>query len=160
MAPKVYPVTYAAPPDLVITLPSSQDQLHLSLSVKCMLWCETYKRGVALLGIVLLIVVIGTIVALSGGSSDSTTSSTNPCFAYKADDFASGVSLACFRYMWGNAGCKTPVPDGYAGWYLRSPDGTKTVLCIPPHTGYLCGAGSYGMIQTSVWRCDLDYRGY
>lgn len=159
MTAKVYPVTYATPPDLVITLPSSQDQSHLSLSVKCSLWCEMYKRLLIFLGVIVVIVIIGIVIAISRNPS-TTNSSTNPCDSYKSDDFASGVSLACFRYMWTNAGCKAPVPDGYAGWYLRSPDGTRTVLCIPPRIGSLCGAGSFGMIQNSVWRCDLDYRGY
>lgn len=158
---KVHPFVIAPPPNVVITLPSSWDQPHLSLSIKCSLLCETYKRGCILLGVVVILALIGAIIGITQGASTSTTgSTTNPCEEYKADDFASGVSLACFRYMWTNAGCKTVVPDGYAGWYLRSPDGGKTVLCIPPQTGPLCGAGSFGAIQNSVWHCNLDYKGY
>lgn len=153
MSVKVYP------PAIVITLPSSQDQPHLSSSVKCSLWCETYKRMIIFLGILFIIAVMGAVIAISRGSSTS-TSVTNPCETYKADDFASGVSLACFRTMWTNAGCKMGVPNNYAGWYLRSPDGGRTVICIPPKTGNLCGAGSFGTIQNSIWRCDLEYKGY
>lgn len=162
MSAKVYPLDVAVkpPPDIVVVLPSSWDEPHLSPTVKCSLCCETYKRGFTLLGILAMIVVIGILIAISKGSSSTSNTGANPCEEYKSDDFASAVSIACFRIMWTNAGCKSVVPDGYAGWYLRSPDGGKTVLCIPPKTDSLCGAGSYGAIQNSIWRCDLNYKGY
>lgn len=159
---KVYPIIHAPPPSLIITLPSTSDQDHLSSSVKCSIWCDIYKRTILIVGLILLLAIIIIVVVLSrsGGASSSTSTTTNPCESYRPEDFASSVSLTCFRYMWANAGCKSTVPDGYAGWYLRSPDGGKTVLCIPPKTGALCGAGSFGTLQNSVWRCDLDFRGY
>lgn len=162
MSAKIYPLDVAIkpPPEVVVILPSSWDEPHLSMSVKCSLCCETYKRGIILLGIAVVLVIIGAIIGLTRGSSSSTTSSNDPCTEYKPDDFASGISLACFRSVWINAGCKSVVPDGYSGWYLRSPDGGKTVLCIPPRTGSLCGAGSFATILNSIWRCDLDFKGY
>jgi hypothetical protein len=143
-----------------VELPSSFDQPHLSSSVKCSLWFEIYRQSIICLGIAIVICVIIAVVFLRRSDSAPDTTSTNPCEGYKSDDFASSVSLTCFRYMWANTGCKSAVPDGYAGWYLRSPDGGKTVLCVAPKIGPLCGAGSYGAILNSIWRCDLEYKGY
>lgn len=141
-------------------LPLSFDQPHLSSSVKCSLWCSTYRSSILCIGTSLVITIILLVVLLRASHSTTESTSTNPCEGYKMDDFASSISLACFRFMWLNAGCKSTVPDGYAGWYLRSPDGGKTVLCLPPKTGSLCGAGSYGAILNSIWRCDLEFKGY
>lgn len=113
------------------------------------------------LGIMILFAIIGTVIAITQTAAPSATStSTNPCEMYKPEDLASGVSHACFSYIWTNAGCKSTVPDGYAGWYVRSPDGGKTVMCIPPNTGVACGAGSFSAILNNAWHCDLNYRGY
>ncbi len=157
---KIHPFSLPTPPEIVIST-SIYDEPHLSTGVKCAFCCESNKRCIILIGIVLVIGIIVAIVTLKGSGSDtSSTTSTNPCESYKADDLANSITLACFRTMWANAGCKSVVPDGYAGWYLRSPDGGKTVLCVPPTLHERCGAGSFGAVQNSVWRCDLDYRGY
>jgi hypothetical protein len=156
---QIHPET---PPPITITLPSIYDEPHISTDVKCAFCCESNKRCIiptAIMGLIGMIIAI-VVLKNSGTSTSGTTTSVNPCEAYKSDDMASGVSLACFRYTWANAACKTIVPDGYAGWYLRSPVGGKTVLCIPPNTGSACGAGSYGTIINTVWHCDLDFKGY
>lgn len=151
---KVHP----SPPEIVISR-SIYDEPHLSTGVKCAFCCESNKRCIILTSIFALIGIIVTVIALTRSGTTATTA-TNPCESYKADELANGISLACFRYMWANAGCKTMVPDGYAGWYLRSPDGGKTVLCVYPLVGERCGAGSYGAVQNSIWRCDLAYEGH
>jgi hypothetical protein len=158
---KVHPIVTTAPPPITVVTSSVYDEPHLSTGVKCAFCCESNKPCIILTSVLVLIGIIATVIALkNSGSSTNTSGSNNPCESYKSDDLAGSITLACFRTMWANAGCKTSVPDGYAGWYLRSPEGGKTILCIPPNINERCGAGSFGAVQNSVWRCDLDYRGY
>lgn len=136
---------------------SIYDQPHISSGVKCAFFCSTYKRCLSILGILFLIGIISIIINISG---DRSTSSSNPCATYTTSDLASSVSLECFRYLWINADCKGMVPNGYTGWWLRSPQGGKTILCINGIAEENCGAGSYGAIVNNIYKCDLSYKGY
>ena len=100
----------------------------------------------------------------SSPSSSASTTTTDPCSSYRPDDLANSISLSCFEYMWKNAGCiekgKGTVPNNYNGWWLRSPSGGKTVLCIPPNVNERCGAGNFGTVVNNICLCDLNYSGY
>lgn len=144
-----------------IRLPSLDEYVHhYSWDVRCMFYWESYKWLIIFLITCAIIAIVTASIVLTRSSSGSTTSSSNPCSAYVQNDLASSVTLECFRYIWQNAGCKTLVPNGYNGFWLRSPSGGKTVLCIPPNVGDQCGAGSYSYIINNVYTCVLDYRGY
>lgn len=136
---------------------SIYDQPHISIGVKCSFFCSTYKRCLAVSAILSVISIIIVVILIT---RTTTTSSSNPCSSYTASDLASSVSLECFRYLWVNSGCKGTVPNGYDGWWLRSPQGGKTVLCTNGVMGESCGAGSYGTIVNSIYKCDLSYRGF
>ncbi len=84
----------------------------------------------------------------------------SPCISYTSEDYASSVSLECFRYLWARQNCKEPVPDGFRGWWLRSPNGGRMVPCYPPNTGERCGAGNYKSMCTYLFRCQLSFPGY
>jgi hypothetical protein len=136
---------------------SIYDQPHISTSVKCMFFCSTYKRCLTILCMLCTLCIIILVIIISG---DRSTSSSNPCATYTTSDLASSVSLECFRYLWINAGCKGMVPNGYNGWWLRSPQGGKTVLCTNGIAEEYCGAGNYGAIINNVYKCDLYYKGF
>lgn len=136
---------------------SIYDQPHISSGVKCAFFCSTYKRCLSILGILCLIGIISIIIITSG---DRSTSSSNPCATYTTSDLASSVSVECFRYLWINTGCKGMVPNGYNGWWLRSPQGGKTIICINGIAEENCGAGNYGAIINNIYTCNLSYRGY
>lgn len=166
MTAKVYPEIIIQDTQLSIepykpyipTMESSiYDQPHIRLDVKCMFFCSTYKRCLTILGILSLISIITLVIIISQSTS---TSSSNPCATYTTSDLASSISLECFRYLWINAGCKGMVSNGYNGWWLRSPQGGKTVLCNYGIAEENCGAGNYGTIINNIYKCDLYYKGY
>lgn len=138
------------------TLESIYEQPHISSGVKCEFFCSTYKRCLTFLGIVCLIGVI-TIIIISQNTSSTTS---NPCASYTSSDLANTISLDCFRYLWIKKDCKEMVPNGYHGWWLRSPQGGKTILCVNGIAEEYCGAGSYGAIINNIYKCDLLYKGY
>jgi hypothetical protein len=139
---------------------------NYSWGVRCEFFYEAHKWKIITFLILLLSGVISLIVILSKTKTSSSSSGVydNPCENYKDDDYASGVSLSCLRQLWDIAGCitkgKGTIPDGYNGWWLRSPSGGKMVLCVPPNTGDRCGAGNFGIIRNMIFVCDLNYRGY
>lgn len=139
------------------TLESIYDQSHISLDVKCSFFCSTYKRCLTIVGIICIISIISIIIAIS---QNTTSTSSNPCSSYTSSDLASSITLDCFRYLWSNVGCKGIVSNGYNGWWLRSPQGGKTILCIHGIAEESCGAGNYGTILNNVYKCDLSYKGF
>lgn len=163
---KVHPIISSPSPSspsheiTIETMETVENNNHFqySLDVKCMFYWETYKRLFLFLFGILIIMIIVMIIILRPTSSSTTSNS--PCEKYKQDDMASSVSIECIRYVWANAGCKSSVPDGYNGFWRRSPEGGKTVLCIPPRTDHLCGAGSYSYLINNAFKCNLDYKGY
>ena len=139
------------------TLGTIYDQPHISSGVKCAFFCSTYKRCLTVSAILSLIGVLTFVILLTRNTS---TSSSNPCTSYTTSDLASSVTLECFRYLWENNGCKGIVPNGYHGWWLRSPQGGKTILCTNGISEENCGAGSYGAIINNIYTCNLSYKGF
>lgn len=162
---KIHPFQPTPPPSVIITI--DDEYAHFSWDVRCQFFWWKYKQLILCFSFLILSAIIAiTIVALksSSSSSSSSISSSDPCETYRSDDFASGVSLACLRSIWSKSGCvekgKGTIPDGYSGWWLRSPSGGKTVPCVYPNIDDKCGAGNYGTIINNLWVCDLNYRGY
>jgi hypothetical protein len=145
------------PSSVTVELGSIYDTPH-SFWVKFQFFMDTWRRCLLLSGIGFIAAIIATIVLLRSSSSSDVGSGSHPCITYRAEDMAESVTLDCFRYLWTNAGCKSTVPDGYKGWYLRSPSAGKTIPCLGP-TDMSCGAGSYGVLVNSVYHCDLGYMG-
>jgi hypothetical protein len=144
-------------PDIKITLPSLYDEPHISWNVKCSIFYGNNRKLCNFIIFIVICIIIVTIILLTRNISP--TKNESPCISYQSEDYASSVTIECFRYLWKNSGCNNNVPDNYRGWYLRSPNGGKTILCIPPNTGDLCGAGSYKTILTTIYTCNLEYRG-
>jgi len=138
-------------------LSSIYDEPHISMDVKCTFFCSTYKQLISILGFILLVSLIITIIFITKNKS---TSDSNPCISYTINDLASSTTIECFRYLWNNAGCKATVPNGYNGWWLRSPQGGKTIICTNGITDNNCGAGNYGTILNNIYHCDLSYKGF
>ena len=138
---------------MIVPLGSIYDSEHLSLSVKCGFFYYQNRLAVILLGAILLIGGITSIIAITAPSIQY----ENPCLTYSPDDLASTISLECFRYIWRN--CPQPIPDGYHGWWLRSPQGGQMVPCYPSLREDQCGAGSFRTISTYAYLCKLDYKG-
>lgn len=136
---------------------SIYDQSHISTSVKCIFFCSTYKRCLTILCMLSVISIITLVIIISQSTS---TSISNPCATYTTSDLASSISLECFSYLWINAGCKGMIPNGYNGWWLRSPQGGKTILCNYGIAEENCGAGNYGTIINNIYKCDLYYKGF
>jgi hypothetical protein len=128
--------------------------------VECQFFWWRNKKLILLCVFLFISLGISMGVYLGTSNSSSTTTSTNPCETYKMDDLANTVTLRCFNYIWTNSGCNGFVPSGYMGWWLRSPEGGKTIPCVPPNIGERCGAGNYATIINNIFVCDLNYRGY
>lgn len=110
--------------------------------------------GVKFLVFLLLIIIIILIIVFSDLKTEN-----NPCINYSGTDLASSVSLTCFRYIWKKNLCKDNIPDNYKGWWLRSPDGGRTVNCIYPKLNDQCGAGNYLTIIIYSRNCIINYNG-
>ena len=143
-------------------LGSIYDSPDHSLWVKIRFFMDTWRRcllfsGIAVVAGIITVIILVKSSADSGGTGSG--NSSNPCSAYRSEDYASSVTLACFRFMWTNAGCKSVVPDGYSGWYLRSPSGGKTIPCLGTVLDSSCGAGSFGAMANTIFHCELGYLG-
>ncbi len=153
-------ITVETPPPVKINnyIPDSYGYTY-SWNVECDFFCWRHKRLIFFLLVLCIASGIALGIVLSS-KSDTSTTTTNPCEKYKMDDLANSVTLDCFNYIWTNGGCKGSVPGGYNGWWRRSPQGGKTILCIDPNIGERCGAGNYGTIINNIFVCDLNYKGY
>lgn len=145
------------PSSVTVELGTIYDTPH-SFWVKMQFFMDTWRRCLLLSGVGVIAAIITTVVLLRSSGAD-TGSGSQPCMIYRPEDMAESVTLSCFRYLWINGGCKSAVPDGYKGWYLRSPLGGKTVPCLSS-ADTACGAGSYGTLINSVYHCDLGYLGH
>jgi len=152
---KVYPEPIVLQLEENINKDKDEEE-HFSLSVKCMFFWMRYKKILSCIGIILLIGVISLISAVTKSSKNENF----PCINYTSQDLASTVSIECLRYLWKGNGCKGEIPDGYNGWWNRSPQGGKTVMCLYPNIGNLCGAGSFSTITTNFFVCDLNFKGF
>jgi hypothetical protein len=127
---------------------------HHTVNTKCRFFCDEYhKRIIAL--IVIVIVGLSIVIASTG----SIESSDNPCINYSLDEYASRISMTCFRHLWSKV-CKKPLPDGFNGeWWLRSPNGGRMVSCSTSYNDKECGAGSYQTVVTYLYLCNPYYDG-
>lgn len=151
------------PSAIVVTvaadLGSIYDSPDYSLWVKIRFFMDTWRRCLLFSGIAVVACIIAIVIVARSSTSSSSNSVTDPCSEYRSEDYASSVTLSCFRFMWTNAGCKSVVPDGYSGWYLRSPSGGKTIPCLGTVLDSSCGAGSFGAMSNTIFHCDLGYLG-
>lgn len=115
---------------------------------------ERYTKIISCLLVVIIIIVIIIIVEINKQDSKD-----NSCIGYLHSEFASAISINCFRLIWKNNGCKDVIPDNYNGWWLRSPEGGRMVPCIYPKIKNLCGAGNFLVILTHSSNCNLNYEG-
>jgi hypothetical protein len=153
-------ITVNTPPPFKVNnyIPSDYG-VEYSWDIKCQFFWWRHKK-IILFGVFSVIAVGIALGIVLSSKTPSSSVNTNPCESYKMDDLASSITLECFNYIWTNGGCKGFAPKGYLGWWLRSPEGGKTVPCIPPNIGERCGAGSYGTVVNNIFVCDLNYRGY
>lgn len=82
-----------------------------------------------------------------------------PCSKYSTDTFAVDVSVQCLQYVW-DAECPTKpfsFPNGYAGWWRQSPQGSVMVKCMNGLSGTQCGIGTYGNILVYMQFCNVYY---
>lgn len=141
------------PNPITVQLGSIYDTNH-TFCIKLKFFYDRYKKLIMFLGIIVFILIIIAILSLTNLSS----SVGNPCILYTDSDLAQDVSMGCFNHMWRNT-CKGNIPGDFnGGWWLRSPEGGKTVPCYPKNVGK-CGAGNFGTIRTNIFRCNLYYEG-
>ena len=165
---KIVPISLNTPPSISIRIEEVPiyENSYYSWDVRCTFLYNAHKWKINFFILLILsaIITISVIVSSTTTSSSSTDVDLNPCNIYKDDDYASQVSIKCLQKLWDSAGCVTKgkgtVPDNYKGWWLQSPSGGKTVLCIPPNTEERCGAGNFGTIRNTIYICILNYRGY
>lgn len=152
--PTFVPYTLPPPTQIQISL-DHVDTSHYSFAVKWMFFYMTYKKYIKFTLFVLFIAIILMTILLTVRHKIS----NNPCISYSSDTLANKVSITCFHHLWSRS-CTVSLPDSYNGrWWLRSPNGGRLVRCIPPHTGELCGAGSYSSITLYIFRCRIDEDG-
>ncbi len=140
---------------LQLSSESIYDSPHHTLSTKCRFLYDSHKKKIITLGVILIITIIIIIIV-----ANSNPSSNNPCIDYSSEDYASSVSMKCFRYLWEKT-CHQNIPNDFdGGWWRRSPSGGRMIPCIPPIKGNRCGAGSYKIMTTYLYICNLYYGGY
>ncbi len=164
---KVHPFHPNPIPPVGITIDNENDYNHynhFTWDVRCQFFWWKYKAVIFVLLFLILCGIISVMIVFNSNKSSPESTSTNPCSTYKMDDLANSISMNCFQTLWKNVGCiekgKGTVPSDYKGWWLRSPEGGKTVFCIYPNVNERCGAGNYGTIVNNLWICDLNYKGY
>lgn len=136
----------------IVYLGSIYESDH-SIYTKCLFFYDRYKK---LVNFILFILLIGIIILISVSNFES---SDNPCIDYSIEDLASTISQTCFRYMWSKT-CKSSIPENFdGGWWLRSPKGGMMVPCRLENKGSNCGAGSFKVISTYLYKCELYYEG-
>lgn len=142
------------PPTLQISLESIYDAPHFTLYTKCCFFYDTYKKIINFIIVIFIIGIIITIFVLTYN-----TKSDNPCSGYFGEDYASMISRECFNYLWVKT-CHTSIPNHFdGGWWLRSPNGGRMVACSSSTKGKNCGAGSYKIITTYLYMCNLYFEG-
>jgi hypothetical protein len=142
------------PPILQLSLESIYDSPHHTFYTKFCFFYDKYKRIFNLCIILLIISVIITIVILTNNKK-----SDNPCSNYFPEDYSSSVSRECFNYLWIRS-CKVNIPTNFdGGWWLRSPNGGRMVPCTDLTIGSKCGSGSYKLISTYIYTCNLYFEG-
>jgi hypothetical protein len=142
------------PPTLQLSLESIYDSPHHTLYTKFKFFYDKYKQIFNLCVVLLIVGIIITIVILT-----SNIKSDNPCSTYFPEDYASSISRECFTYLWLKS-CKRSVPNDFdGGWWLRSPNGGRMVPCRGSTIGSKCGAGSYKIISTYIYTCNLYFEG-
>jgi len=142
------------PSTIQISLDSIYDSPHHTFYTKFCFFYDKYKRIFNLCVVLLIVGIIITIVIFT-----SDIKSDNPCIDYFPEDYASSISRECFNYLWLRS-CKVNVPNDFdGGWWLRSPKGGMMISCYPPNTGSMCGAGSYKIITTYIYMCNLYFGG-
>lgn len=165
---KIIPISVNIPPPPSISVKMEEIPVHensyYSWNVRCSFFYNAHKWKINFITLLAISAIITISISISDTSSSSTDTGLNPCIKYKDDDYASEVSVKCLQKLWDLSGCitkgKGTVPDNYKGWWLQSPSGGKTVLCIPPNTNERCGAGNFATIRNSIYICILDYKGY
>lgn len=86
----------------------------------------------------------------------------NPCLSYSDSTLASQVSIKCIQFIWSYYMCSNPPvfpPDGYSGWWTRSPNGQVLVNCNMVTDLTKCGVGTYGNILLYMRKCNANYMG-
>lgn len=142
-------------PTLQLSIESIYDSPHHTLSTKCRFLYDSHKKKVIFLWILLIVVIIIILIIITNNKT-----SDNPCINYSSEDYASSVSMECFRYLWERT-CEQRVPMNFdGGWWRRSPNGGNMIPCIPPMKNNLCGVGSYKSMTTYLYICNLYYEGY
>jgi hypothetical protein len=141
------------PPPYVVSLGSIYDSKH-TIWTKFRFLYDKYKK---LFNIGIVVILIGIIILISTLTNFEKTD--NPCIDYFPEDLANQISFTCFKYMWDKT-CKTSIPENFdGGWWLRSPNGGKMIPCRLENKGSRCGAGSFKIITTYIYKCNLYYEG-
>ncbi len=103
-------------------------------------------------------VIIGLAILIAVQNNGNTE--VNYCNGYTPDTLATEVSVKCLQQLWAKNGCvikSGSIPDSYSGFWLKSPEGGKLIMCGSSlkQTPY-CGIGSFQNICSWIYQCKID----
>lgn len=127
--------------------------LNLENKIKLEIFYQKHKSKLVA---VTFAVLIGVIVVIAIQNKQS--SEINYCESYTSDTMASEVSVKCLQQLWAKNGCNTKgsIPDSYTGFWLKSPEGGKLVMCGSFKIKTNCGIGSFQNICNWMYQCRID----